>query len=136
MTIDINAIYDSLPLSEKTLRKRMRQGQYPELRNDRGAPCDYYIYDGDAPNPVGVVVYYKQRRLVLHGIHDLLDVSWICPNCNANNLDNYEATTFPACEDCGASFYWGDVRTTEQLDRLNRILKKRIEHGTVYVELQ
>jgi hypothetical protein len=68
MPIDICVLYDELPLSEKTLLRRMRKGQYPMLRNDRGGACDYYIYDGDEPVPVGVVVYSRQRKLVLHGI--------------------------------------------------------------------
>ena len=65
---NISAIYDILPISEKTLLKRLRKGEYDfDLRNDRGGSCEWFIYDNDG-DPVGVVVYYKGRKLVLHGI--------------------------------------------------------------------
>ena len=65
-TPNISEIYDILPLSEKTLLKRYRTYDFI-IKNDRGSSCNWFIYD-DAGDPVGVVVYYKGRKLVLHGI--------------------------------------------------------------------
>lgn len=67
-TFSNQEIYDLLPLSEKTLLRRLRYKIYPfKLKNDRGYPCDYFIYD-ENDEPTGVVVYYRGRKLCLHGI--------------------------------------------------------------------
>lgn len=61
--IDPSAIYDQLPKTERTLIKRYKG--YPfRIANDRGKPCDWFIYDGS--EPIAVVTYYKGRKLVLH----------------------------------------------------------------------
>ena len=66
-------IYDDLPISEKTLLKHWdRYSASSDLRpysirNDRGEPCSYYIYNKDN-QPVAVVLYYKQRKLVIHSL--------------------------------------------------------------------
>lgn len=63
--LSIGEIYDILPMTERTLLKRI--DSYPfKIANDRGTPCDWFIYKGN--KPVAVVVYYKGRKLVMHGI--------------------------------------------------------------------
>ncbi len=66
----IEQLYDILPMTERTLLKRMKYTIYPyHIANDRGTPCDYFIYNrNDNENPIGVVIYYKGRKLCLHGI--------------------------------------------------------------------
>jgi hypothetical protein len=58
-------IYALLPMTERTLLKRYKS--YPfKIANDREGPCDWYVYkDGE---PIAVIVYYKGRKLCMHGI--------------------------------------------------------------------
>lgn len=65
--LDIGAIYDLLPLTERTLMKRIEAGLYPfRIANDGGTPCNWYIYENG--QPIAMVTYYKGRKLVVHGI--------------------------------------------------------------------
>jgi hypothetical protein len=60
----IGRAYDMLPMSERTLLKHFRE--YPfELRNDLGEACTYRVIHGG--KELGIVVYYKGRKLVCHG---------------------------------------------------------------------
>lgn len=60
--LNIQEIYDFLPLTERTLLRHYKS--YPfRIANDRGHPCHWYIYDGD--QPVAVVIYYRGRKLVM-----------------------------------------------------------------------
>ncbi len=70
--VDISDIYDQLPKSEKTLIKHYWEynshlkHSNVRISNDMGKPCDYYIYHNE--QPIGLVIYYKGRKLTLHGI--------------------------------------------------------------------
>ena len=60
-------IFDFLPLTERTLIKHYKS--YPfKIANDRGYPCDWFIYDGD--NPIAMIYYYGGRKLALYGVRD------------------------------------------------------------------
>lgn len=57
-------VYDLLPMTERTLLKRYQS--YPfKIANDRGKPCEWWLYEKG--EPVGVVVYYAGRKLACHG---------------------------------------------------------------------
>lgn len=64
--MDIITAYDMLPLSEKTLLKRIRKGLLPFfLKNDGGHPCEYYLKD-DNGEDIGMVKYYRGRKLACY----------------------------------------------------------------------
>lgn len=63
--LTLDEIYDLLPMTERTLRKRYKS--YPfKIANDRGESCSWYIYEDN--QPVAVVTYYKGRKLVMHTV--------------------------------------------------------------------
>lgn len=65
-TITTDEIYDMLPMRERTLLKNY--DKYPfRIANDRGRASEWYIY-GMGGNPVAVVIYYRDRKLCMHGI--------------------------------------------------------------------
>ncbi len=66
--MDIITAFDMLPLSEKTLLKRIRKGLLPfSLKNDGGHPCEYYLKD-DNGEDIGMVKYYRGRKLTCYKI--------------------------------------------------------------------
>lgn len=64
----IQEVYDSLPMSERTLLKRIANNFLPfVLANDGGHPCEYYIKNKAGQN-CGMVKYYKGRKLTVYGL--------------------------------------------------------------------
>jgi hypothetical protein len=60
----LQEVYDELPLTERALLRRYKS--YPfKIANDRGGPCEWWLYESG--EPVGVVIYYKGRKLTCHG---------------------------------------------------------------------
>ena len=57
--------FETLPLSERTiLRHRFQIGNL-RLINNLGHPCLYAIFDRDENREIGIVQYYKGRKLCL-----------------------------------------------------------------------
>ena len=66
MEIDVETAFDLLPLSEKTLLKRIRKDLLPfVLKNDGGHPCEYYLKDENGED-LGMIKYYRGRKLVCY----------------------------------------------------------------------
>lgn len=57
--------FERLPLSEQTIiRHKLRIGNL-HLRNNLGHPCLYVIFDETEKKEIGIVQYYKGRKLCL-----------------------------------------------------------------------
>ena len=66
-TMTLDEVCDHLPMRERTLLKRYKA--YPfVIANDRGYEHDWYIYNAWHTTPLAVVVYYRDRKLCMHGI--------------------------------------------------------------------
>ncbi len=64
----ITEVFETLPLTEKTLLKRIVKGLLPfVLKNDGGHPCEYYFKNKDGKD-CGMVKYYRGRILSCYGI--------------------------------------------------------------------
>ena len=64
----ITEAFELLPLSEKTLLKRIVKNILPfVLLNDGGHPCEYYFKTKEGVD-CGMVKYYKGRKLSFYGI--------------------------------------------------------------------
>ena len=64
----IEQAFDLLPLTEKTLLKRISKRILPFiLKNDGGHPCEWYFKNKDGDD-CGMVKYYKGRILSCYGI--------------------------------------------------------------------
>ena len=64
--MNVGTIFEALPMSETTLRKRMVAGTNPcDMANDGGHPCEYYLKD-DAGEDFGMVKYYQGRKLACY----------------------------------------------------------------------
>lgn len=50
------------------------------------------------------------------------EVTWVCPTCHTQNLDDYQLTTFPYCEVCQGDFFWDDVLEKDAMRDLNKLL--------------
>jgi hypothetical protein len=65
-------VYDAMPLTERTLLKWLRR--QPEtfapwrVSNDKGSPCDWFVYRHESADPCAVVLYRGGRKLCVHGI--------------------------------------------------------------------
>jgi hypothetical protein len=57
--MNIADVFESLPLSEKTLLKHLND--YPYRLTNEDHPCEYVVHDGSYI--VGMVKYYKGRKL-------------------------------------------------------------------------
>ncbi len=65
----ITEAFDMLPLTEKTLSKRIAKGLLPfVLKNDGGHPCEYY-FKNEQGDDCGMVKYYRGRKLTFYEIH-------------------------------------------------------------------
>lgn len=45
------------------------------------------------------------------------EIKWMCPNCDAENVDYPDLTVIPLCFDCGCEFDWVELG----VDRLKEI---------------
>ena len=70
----IHELFRLLPLSEKTLLKRITAKSLPTvLANDGGHPCEYYIKNKNGED-CGMVKYYKGRLLTVYGLKGISPV--------------------------------------------------------------
>ncbi|KKN22351.1 hypothetical protein LCGC14_0916170 [marine sediment metagenome] len=70
----IQELYDLLPLSERTLLRRIAAKKLPAvLANDGGHPCEYYIKNSKGED-CGMVKYYKGRKLTVYGLRGVSPV--------------------------------------------------------------
>ena len=62
--------FEKLPLSERTIiRHRFDWGKL-RLMNNRSHPCEYTIFDRDENKEIGMVKYYKGRKLACYQLQD------------------------------------------------------------------
>ena len=57
--------FETLPLSEKTVIRHRFQFGSLVLRNNLRHPCLYSIFDRSVNRQIGIVQYYKGRKLCL-----------------------------------------------------------------------
>jgi len=60
--LNLERIFEQLPKTERTLLKRYKSYSF-RIANDRGTPCDWYIYENGLP--VAVVTYYRGSKLCM-----------------------------------------------------------------------
>jgi hypothetical protein len=63
--LNLIEVYEQLPLTERTLLKRIRRNEYPfQLLNDYGQPCEYRVVENGVE--LGMVKYYGGRKLACY----------------------------------------------------------------------
>jgi len=45
------------------------------------------------------------------------ETGWICPHCKQKNIDLFNETTVPLCEQCNHAFNWWDVLPPEEYQK-------------------
>lgn len=53
----------------------------------------------------------------------MIIATWDCPECQADNSDDYSQTVRPACAECGLDFEWGEVLDPDAIISLNSLLE-------------
>ena len=69
--MSITEAFELLPLSEKTLLKRIAKNKLPFfLFNDGDHPCEYY-FKTSTGHDCAMVKYYKGRKLSIYGLQGI-----------------------------------------------------------------
>lgn len=51
------------------------------------------------------------------------DVSWTCPFCGQNNMDNFKDMFMPFCDGCKREIFWEDILSDRQIEEFKELQK-------------